>query len=190
MTLSVQEAPSMNRSEEDSMRSKLAVAFLTGAAALAAMALAPPGAAATDYDCSDFSTQEEAQSYLLPGDPYRLDADNDGVACEDLPHGGGGYGNTGGGNDDSAMHHAPTYKLSKHKARRVANRKVRKFARRHRGFVSAGIGRCVRKSRRIVICAAVARGRRANCHMVVIVKGSRHGTKGRIRHVRCRPRFR
>jgi hypothetical protein len=38
-----------------------------------------------DYDCSDFATQEEAQEYLLPGDPYNLDADNDGIACEDLP---------------------------------------------------------------------------------------------------------
>jgi hypothetical protein len=52
-----------------------AVAFLPG----------PPDAKALDYDCADFSNQAEAQSYLLPGDPYRLDGDNDGVACEDLP---------------------------------------------------------------------------------------------------------
>lgn len=38
-----------------------------------------------DYDCSDFSSQSEAQSYLLPGDPYRLDGDGDGIACESLP---------------------------------------------------------------------------------------------------------
>jgi hypothetical protein len=38
-----------------------------------------------DYDCADFSNQAEAQSYLLPGDPYRLDGDGDGIACEDLP---------------------------------------------------------------------------------------------------------
>jgi hypothetical protein len=41
-------------------------------------------ARAADYDCSDFSTQAEAQGYLLPGDPYRLDGDGDGVACESL----------------------------------------------------------------------------------------------------------
>jgi hypothetical protein len=38
-----------------------------------------------DLDCSDFSTQEEAQEVLdrNPSDPYRLDGtDNDGVACE------------------------------------------------------------------------------------------------------------
>ncbi|HET8639219.1 MAG TPA: excalibur calcium-binding domain-containing protein [Solirubrobacterales bacterium] len=57
---------------------------LLGAAALALLP-APPDAKALDYDCADFSNQAEAQSYLLPGDPYRLDGDNDGVACEDLP---------------------------------------------------------------------------------------------------------
>lgn len=45
----------------------------------------PPRATAIDYDCSDFATQAEAQGYLLPGDPYRLDGDNDGIACESLP---------------------------------------------------------------------------------------------------------
>lgn len=38
-----------------------------------------------DYNCSDFSTKVEAQQYLEPGDPYRLDRDKDGVACESLP---------------------------------------------------------------------------------------------------------
>lgn len=38
-----------------------------------------------DYDCSDFETQEEAQLYLAPGDPYRIDEDNNGLACETLP---------------------------------------------------------------------------------------------------------
>ena len=56
------------------------------------------------YDCSDFDTQEEAQAQLLPGDPYGLDADNDGQACETLPSGGatsGGspIGGGGGGGD-------------------------------------------------------------------------------------------
>jgi endonuclease YncB( thermonuclease family) len=42
-------------------------------------------ASARDYDCGDFSTQAQAQKYMLPGDPYRLDSDGDGVACESLP---------------------------------------------------------------------------------------------------------
>ncbi len=37
------------------------------------------------YDCTDFETQEEAQSYLAPGDPYALDEDGNGLACENLP---------------------------------------------------------------------------------------------------------
>jgi endonuclease YncB( thermonuclease family) len=42
-------------------------------------------AAAGDYDCSDFASQAEAQGQLLPGDPYHLDGDGDGIACEALP---------------------------------------------------------------------------------------------------------
>jgi hypothetical protein len=42
-------------------------------------------APARDYDCDDFESQEEAQLYLVPGDPYGLDEDGNGVACETLP---------------------------------------------------------------------------------------------------------
>jgi Excalibur calcium-binding domain len=38
-----------------------------------------------DYECDDFESQEEAQLYLAPGDPYELDEDGNGVACESLP---------------------------------------------------------------------------------------------------------
>jgi hypothetical protein len=40
----------------------------------------------TDYDCADFYTQEQAQRFYesLPGDRFNLDADQDGVACEEL----------------------------------------------------------------------------------------------------------
>jgi len=37
------------------------------------------------YDCTDFETQQEAQFYLSPGDPYGLDEDGNGLACEYLP---------------------------------------------------------------------------------------------------------
>ena len=43
-----------------------------------------------DRDCSDFSTQKEAQKFfesekgLRDKDPHGLDRDNDGVACESL----------------------------------------------------------------------------------------------------------
>ena len=43
-----------------------------------------------DYDCSYFSTQEEAQEFFeSEGGPrtdyHNLDSDGDGVACESLP---------------------------------------------------------------------------------------------------------
>lgn len=40
-----------------------------------------------NYNCDDFSTQEEAQDEYDSdyGDPNYLDGDDDGVACEDLP---------------------------------------------------------------------------------------------------------
>ena len=41
-----------------------------------------------DQNCSDFDTQRAAQAFFerhQPGDPHRLDGDNDGVACESLP---------------------------------------------------------------------------------------------------------
>jgi hypothetical protein len=53
--------------------------------AATSFAARPNSARAVDYDCSDFATQAQAQSYLLPGDPYNLDGDNDGIACEALP---------------------------------------------------------------------------------------------------------
>ena len=39
----------------------------------------------SDYDCGDFDTQADAQEYLPPDDPYRLDSGDDGEACESLP---------------------------------------------------------------------------------------------------------
>lgn len=41
-----------------------------------------------DRDCSDFPTQRAAQRFYeadLPGDPHRLDGNQDGRACESLP---------------------------------------------------------------------------------------------------------
>lgn len=51
----------------------------------------PPGTAgylphAADLDCEDFANQADAQFRLEsdPSDPFRLDADDDGIACESL----------------------------------------------------------------------------------------------------------
>jgi len=47
-----------------------------------------------DLDCADFATQQEAQAELERdlSDPNGLDADKDGIACEELAGNGGGGG--------------------------------------------------------------------------------------------------
>lgn len=46
-----------------------------------------PACTQSDCDCGDFRTQAEAQRVLtaFPNDPFKLDGDNDGIACESLP---------------------------------------------------------------------------------------------------------
>jgi hypothetical protein len=55
----------------------------------AAGSSAPKAHASRDYDCSDFATHRQAQRFFKHHnprrDPFRLDADHDGIACEDLP---------------------------------------------------------------------------------------------------------
>lgn len=81
--------------------------FLAAAIIATPLAFAVP-AAAQGINCSDFSTQEEAQVRFDAdtSDPEGLDADNDRIACETLPSGGstngdpatkGGSGTEGGG---------------------------------------------------------------------------------------------
>ena len=57
-----------------------------GHAVAASVLAASPTVAATgaDYDCPDFQTQSQAQAVYDqdPSDPNRLDADNDGIACD------------------------------------------------------------------------------------------------------------
>ena len=50
------------------------------------------GKATDEYNCDDFATQVEAQSFFLKAggvskDTNRLDGNSDGVACQDLPQG-------------------------------------------------------------------------------------------------------
>jgi micrococcal nuclease len=46
-----------------------------------------PACTNSDCDCKNFKTQAEAQRVLdaFAGDPYKLDGDKDGKACESLP---------------------------------------------------------------------------------------------------------
>ncbi|WP_199185578.1 LPXTG cell wall anchor domain-containing protein [Streptomyces carminius] len=74
----------------------------TAAAACALAALTPLPTAGTawsqpDLDCADFESREAAQRVLdgQDGDPYGLDADDDGRACESLSSEGGDRGEVG-----------------------------------------------------------------------------------------------
>lgn len=73
-----------------SVRNVLAAA--AGGALIALVAVLPTAASAQrrDMDCKDFRSQKAAQVFYLKHggpryDPDRLDADRDGVACEDNP---------------------------------------------------------------------------------------------------------
>ncbi len=43
-----------------------------------------PACVSSDCDCKDFATQAQAQQVLdaYSGDPFKLDRDEDGIACE------------------------------------------------------------------------------------------------------------
>ena len=54
------------------------------------VAVGRDAAAIRDRDCADFETQKKAQRFFLKQggprlDPHRLDADRDGIACEENP---------------------------------------------------------------------------------------------------------
>jgi hypothetical protein len=61
----------------------------TSVVALSFVITAAPATAKVDKDCSDFPTQKAAQKWFMhhnpKADPSRLDADHDGIACEDNP---------------------------------------------------------------------------------------------------------
>jgi hypothetical protein len=73
-----------------SVRPKAVLATLGIAAAFVVGAFGSV-AHSRDYDCSDFKTQHQAQKFFKKHGGSRhnnfddLDADHDGIACEDLP---------------------------------------------------------------------------------------------------------
>lgn len=155
---------------------------LTGSASAA-----PVATASVDYDCSDFATQGEAQEYLLPGDPYGLDADNDGIACEDLPSGGGGGGSGGGGGGGFVEPPPPPEppKLRKAAAKRQARAKAVHFDRLHSQVSGVVLRRCARRSRHRVDCGFRVDGHTPNtettCTLTVIVRGEGSVAEAKLR---------
>jgi excalibur calcium-binding domain-containing protein len=166
---------------------RIQLLLLLSLSGLSAFALIPTAASAVDYDCADFATQEEAQEYLLPGDPYGLDGDNDGIACEDLPSGGGGGG-------ESTAPPPPPPKLDKSVARTAARDAAARFVRRSSRLDRSSFKGCRRKTRRHVNCNFLGRGetstRRVSCNFRVSVEGTNESHVARVGRVRCRSELR
>jgi hypothetical protein len=151
-------------------------------------ALVAPGAAmAIDYDCADFATQEEAQEYLLPGDPYNLDGDDDGIACEDLPHGSSGGGETTAPPEPPPP---PPYRLSQPEARSLSKSMVRSFVSGSPRLDSMAFQGCQRLGETRIDCRLTARGRttttKTGCHFKVAVGAEDRHPVGHFRVHRCR----
>jgi Excalibur calcium-binding domain len=80
--------------------------LLLAAALVLGIAAAPAASAqANDQNCSDFPSQAAAQAHLEqdPSDPDNLDADDDGVACEDFPYASVGGATAPGGVGGDAL---------------------------------------------------------------------------------------
>jgi hypothetical protein len=140
--------------------------------ALAAFAKAPTPAAARDYDCADFANQAEAEEYLLPGDPYRLDADSDGKACEDLPC-PCDYSAGAPSESEPGPSEPPPYELRKSTARRLSKQRVRSIVNASPRLDSMAFQGCDRLSDQHVNCRLSARGltetQRTACHFKIAV---------------------
>lgn len=170
--------------------------LLASVCALALCLAAVPSASAArhrDYDCADFATQAEAEEYLLPGDPYNLDADNDGIACEDLPC---PCSSTPGGG--SAVEPGPTSvapapppkppKLSKAVARKAAFAKAHRYKSRNHRISLLSFQGCARRSRNKIRCRFRGRGTTptlsTSCGIVVTITGEGSQAQAKLR-ARC-----
>lgn len=158
--------------------------------ALASAASASPIATASDYNCPDFATQAEAEEHLLPGDPYGLDGNNDGIACEELPCPCSSTPGSGGGEEITGPHPPPPPseppRLSAAAAKSAARAKANRFAARLGPKVGGAVlQRCSRLSRYRVDCKFIARGQtptlRTACQMLVDVRGEASGAEATIR---------
>lgn len=164
--------------------------------AFLASAALPASAAATDYDCADFADQAEAEEYLLPGDPYNLDGDDDGIACEDLPcpcsstpgQGAGG----GGGEAAPEPPPPPPYHLKMATARHLSLQAARGFTRRNPSVTTTRLGACQRHGERRVVCLAIAEGETARshttCHLRIVVRAVDRHPKATLANTRCSTR--
>jgi hypothetical protein len=179
------------------MRFCLLVGALAVGAVMAAGLGAPSHAAARDYDCSDFGTQAEAEEYLLPGDPYNLDGDNDGVACEDNPC-PCNYTPPGGTVEPQPEVHSepkpppppPPYRLPVRAAERAARKFTRHFIRASARVVRGTLEGCRRLTERRIDCVAATIGETATteteCRLRIAVGARNRSPRARLETVTCR----
>jgi hypothetical protein len=174
---------------------KVFFSLLLLVAVFLAISAAPASAAARDYDCADFANQAEAEEYLLPGDPYNLDADNDGIACEDLPcpcSSTPGHGAETEELPPPPPPPPPPYHLKKAVARHAALQVVRKFVRQRPRVHRGQVGICERRGERRVVCFGTAAGEsgtgRTLCHLRVIVRAVNQHPEATLTRARCSTR--
>jgi Excalibur calcium-binding domain len=156
---------------------------------------APASAHARDYDCSDFNNQAEAEEHLLPGDPYNLDGDNDGIACEELPCPCSSQPPTGSEEHEESPPEPPPpppYHLSMTAARHAARGVLRKFIHRSARVTTGSLGICKRRAERLIQCPAAARGEtatsRTTCHLRITVQAVNRHPKARLSSSHCSTR--
>jgi Excalibur calcium-binding domain len=177
------------------MRFWLTIGVLAVGAVLAVAIGAPSRAAARDYDCADFATQAEAEEYLLPGDPYNLDGDGDGIACEDNPC---PCNSTPPGRSEESVPPVaepapkPPYRLPMSVAERKARKVERKYVRRSAAVGAGRVEGCLRRAKRRVDCVGSARGRTAArytvCRLRIAVRGRDGHPKASLQSANCRSR--
>ncbi len=172
------------------MRIRLAAsAAIAALAGVLLVAPSPPQASAVDFDCADFPNQAAAQEYLPPGDPHRLDADSDGIACEDLPCPCSVSPGENGPGPAATPMAPPPYRLDKTDARRAAHKVAREFARSNDFVTTAVVGECRRRAQRRIDCFAVDRGESSTtktaCHLRIAVRGSNRHPYAELASSQC-----
>jgi hypothetical protein len=158
-----------------------------GLIALGLSAQTPSSASAADLDCADFSSQAEAQENLFPGDPYGLDGDDDGIACEDNPC-PCSYGSAPPSTPPTPPE-PPPYRLSKPAARAAAKQLARRFVRRNPSVDSLSFGGCNRLGNTLIHCRLTARGneaeRRTTCQLTIAVGAKNRRPQARLTSSPC-----
>jgi hypothetical protein len=177
------------------MRIWTGLTLLLGVAALIVLTQQPAPAAARDYDCADFANQAEAEEYLEPGDPYNLDADGDGIACEDLPcpcsySPGGSEEGGGGGSSEPAPPPKPAYHLRMLTAGRISKHLVGVVVRQSQRLQAYALIVCHRLGERSIDCRLSAEGetihQRVACQYGVAVRARNRHPIGQIVTHKCR----